>query len=200
MTTLVSPTHRRFLFGVGAVLLSAPLLAFGLFEWTHLERYPVEPARIALAEVPTVAPFSGGERPWVEIVDGAWVQCERANDPVPGPLSPAVLTDAGRAIVVYISPEDAVPCELLALGPARGYLMRMTSAQLRGLLQSGQIDRAAFAADAVFYALCACGGRADALWGIGGSAVAVVGLWSLYPVLGLIDVARSRRRSPRARA
>ena len=89
MTTLVSPTHRRFLFGVGAVLLSAPLLAFGLFEWTHLERYPVEPARIALAEVPTVAPFSGGERPWVEIVDGAWVQCERANDPVPVSISTA---------------------------------------------------------------------------------------------------------------
>ncbi len=181
-------------------MLSAPLLAYGLFKWAHLGRYPAEPARIALAEVPSVAPFSGGERPWVEIVDGAWVQCDHADDPAQDARSPAVLTDAGRSIVVYIAPEDAFTCELLALGPARGYLMRMTSAQLRSVLRAGQIDRDDFATDAVFYTLCSCGGRADALWGIGGSAVAVVGLWSLYPVLGLIDVSRRRRRSPGARA
>ncbi len=194
-----APSHRRFLFGVGAVLLSAPLLAYAVFEWTHLDRYPTEPARIVLADVPMVAPVSDDARPWVEIVDGSWVLCERADEPASAQagLSPAVLTNSARSIVVYLDPDDAFPCELLMLGPVRGYLMRMTSAQLRNVLATQPIRRDDFAADAVFYALCACGGRSNALWGIGGSAAAVVGLWSLYPFLGLLEVARSRRALPR---
>lgn len=189
---MITVARLRFAVGVVCVVLSAFPLAYALKEWTHLDNYPTAPQTITLADAATLAPVSGAERPWVEIADGVWWRCPPADAPRTPDVqrTPALLTNPELTVVVYVDDDEGFSCELLGLALARGYLSRMSAARLTHVLTTEAVVRADFAPNAVFYDLCHCGGRSDALWGIGGAVALVAFLWSAYPLYFVGDALR----------